>query len=310
MGKTGFTAALDGAKEVWGAVFASTATTVAVFLPVIFMQEEAGQLFRDIAIAITFSIMLSLLVSITVIPTLINILYRKGNNNTPNRLQKSVVGPAFANLLMWLSTLCLKNVFTRVGTIILFTTLSVFLVVLLRPSAEYLPQGNRNLIINILIPPPGYSVDKLKEIGGFIFDSSKPYFEEDGKDGIPKIKQMFYVGSDRFTLFGGISTHETRAAELIPLFSRIMNAIPGFFGVSLQSGIFERGLGQGRTVEINISGENIEQIAGSALMLLGATKGAIPGSQVRPVPSFETSYPEIRVVADREKLAANGLTKY
>ncbi len=309
MGKSGFTAALDGAKEVWGAVFASTATTVAVFLPVIFMQEEAGQLFRDIAIAITFSIMLSLLVSITVIPALINIFYRKGKNNKQNRLQKSIVGPAITNALMWLSNLSLKNVFTRIATIIVFTALSVILVIQLIPSAEYLPQGNRNLIINILIPPPGYSVDKLKEIGEFIFDSSEPYFGEDGKDGYPGIRQMFYVGSDRFTLFGGISTHETRARELIPLFNRIMNAIPGFLGVSLQSGIFERGLGQGRTVEVNISGENIEQIAGTALMLFGATQGVIPGSQVRPVPSFETSYPEIRVVADKEKLAANGLTE-
>lgn len=311
MGKSAFKAALEGANEVWGAVFASTATTVAVFLPVIFMQEEAGQLFRDIAIAITFSIMLSLLVSITVIPTLINLLYRKktSGEEKKNWIQRSVAGPAIAGALMWFSDLCLKNVFTRLLTVVLFTTLSVGMILKLQPSAEYLPQGNRNLILNILIPPPGYSVDKLKEIGDYVYTSSKPYFEEDGKDGFPQIKQMFYVGSDRFTLFGGISTHETRAAELIPLFSRIMNAIPGFFGVSLQAGIFETGLGQGRTVEVNISGENIEEIAGSAMMLYGATMQAVPGSQVRPVPSFETSYPEIRVIANREMLAANGLTE-
>lgn len=309
MGKNGFTAALDGAKEVWGAVFASTATTVAVFLPVIFMQEEAGQLFRDIAIAITFSIMISLVVSVTVIPTLINVLYRKDNGKKESWIQKSVVGPAISKSLMWLSSLSLKNVFTRVLTIILFTGVSILMIVALKPSAEYLPQGNRNLILNILIPPPGYSVDKLKEIGQYIFTSSKPYYAEEGKDGLPPIKQMFYVGSDRFTLFGGISTHETRAAELMPLFSRIMNSIPGFFGVSLQAGIFERGLGQGRSVEVNISGENIEQIAGSALMLRMAIGEAIPDSQIRPVPSFETSYPEIRIVSDREKLAANGLTE-
>jgi hydrophobic/amphiphilic exporter-1 (mainly G- bacteria), HAE1 family len=64
MGKKAFNAAYDGTKEVWGAILASTATTVAVFLPVIFMQEEAGQLFRDIAIAITFAILISLFVSI------------------------------------------------------------------------------------------------------------------------------------------------------------------------------------------------------------------------------------------------------
>lgn len=309
MGKSAFKAALEGANEVWGAVFASTATTVAVFLPVIFMQEEAGQLFRDIAIAITFSIILSLLVSVTVIPTLINILYRKREDKGRNWLQKSTVGPMLVDGLMWFSGHCLKNVFTRLLTVVVFTALSVGLIVSLKPSAEYLPQGNRNLILNILIPPPGYSVDKLKEIGSFIFVGTQPYFEEDNKDGFPQIKQLFYVGSDRFTLFGGISTHETRAAELIPLFSRIMNSIPGFFGVSLQAGIFETGLGEGRTVEVNISGENIEQIAGSAMILYGATMQAVPGSQVRPIPSFETSYPEIRVVANKEKLAANGLTE-
>ena len=309
MGKSAFTAALEGAGEVWGAVFASTATTVAVFVPVIFMQEEAGQLFRDIAIAITFSIILSLLVSVTVIPTLINILYRKGDKQSTKWFQRSTVGSMLAAMLMKISGFCLKNVFTRIMTVVLFTTLSVGMIIGLRPPAEYLPQGNRNLILNILIPPPGYSVDKLKSIGAYIFDATAPYFGVEEKDGVPGISQLFYVGSDRFTLFGGISTSETRAAELIPMFNRVMRAIPGFFGVSLQAGIFETGLGQGRTVEVNISGENIEQIASTAMMLYGATQQAVPGSQVRPVPSFETSYPEIRVVANKERLAANGLTE-
>ncbi len=76
MGKSSFNAAYDGALEVWGAVLASTLTTVAVFLPVVFMQEEAGQLFRDIAIAISASICLSLFVSILVIPMFSRLLYR------------------------------------------------------------------------------------------------------------------------------------------------------------------------------------------------------------------------------------------
>jgi HAE1 family hydrophobic/amphiphilic exporter-1 len=70
MGKSRFQAAHDGTVEVWGAVLASTLTTVAVFVPIVFVQEEAGQLFRDIAIAISSAVALSLLVSITVIPTL------------------------------------------------------------------------------------------------------------------------------------------------------------------------------------------------------------------------------------------------
>jgi HAE1 family hydrophobic/amphiphilic exporter-1 len=93
MGKKAMAAAHEGAMEVWGAVLASTATTVAVFLPVIFIQEEAGQLFRDIAIAITFSILLSLFVSVSVIPTLIHQFYKRKKEKKPNMLQKSYVGP-------------------------------------------------------------------------------------------------------------------------------------------------------------------------------------------------------------------------
>jgi HAE1 family hydrophobic/amphiphilic exporter-1 len=54
--KTPLQAAIDGANEVWGAVLASTLTTLAVFLPVLFVQQEAGQLFRDIAIAISAAV--------------------------------------------------------------------------------------------------------------------------------------------------------------------------------------------------------------------------------------------------------------
>ena len=69
LGKPPLAAAVHGTQEVWGAVLASTLTTLAVFIPVLFVQEEAGQLFRDIALAISCGIALSLIVSITVIPT-------------------------------------------------------------------------------------------------------------------------------------------------------------------------------------------------------------------------------------------------
>ena len=74
-------------KRMAWPVTASTLTTVAVFLPIVFVEEEAGQLFRDIAIAITFSILLSLFVSVAVIPTILNRLYRfRKNSHWPKRL--------------------------------------------------------------------------------------------------------------------------------------------------------------------------------------------------------------------------------
>ncbi|WP_028586046.1 efflux RND transporter permease subunit [Desulfogranum mediterraneum] len=309
LGKSAWTAAYDGTREVWGAIFASTATTVAVFLPVVFIQEEAGQLFRDIAIAITSSILLSLVVSISVIPTMINLLYRRNRPRKKNRLQQSRLGPWLAGMIMALSSLCMRNLASRILSVVGFTAMSLVLIVSLLPSAEYLPQGNRNLILNILIPPPGYSVEKMKDMGRYIYQEAAPYFQEDNRDGIPQMKQMFYVGADRINLFGGISIHETRAKEMMPVFNRIMQSIPGIFGVSIQAGIFESGIGKGRTVEINISGEQIEPIVAAARTLFGMTGKAIPGAQVRPVPSLETSYPEVKIHPDKEKMRANGLSE-
>jgi multidrug efflux pump subunit AcrB len=68
LGKARLQAALDGVREVWPAVLASTLTTVAVFLPVIFVEEEAGQLYSDIAVAISASILMSMVLAVTVVP--------------------------------------------------------------------------------------------------------------------------------------------------------------------------------------------------------------------------------------------------
>ncbi len=309
LGKGALAASYDGAAEVLGAVVASTVTTIAVFLPVIFIQEEAGQLFRDIAIAITFSIMISLFVSVAVIPSVMNQFYKRSKVKTSGTGPIGWIGGKLAGMIMFFSSLFLRNFLTRIVSVVMFTALSVYLVQTLIPKAEYLPQGNRNLILNILVPPPGYSVEKREEIGDHIFRQTKVHFEKDGVDGIPQIEDIFYVAMDRMNLFGAISVHETRAREMMPLFTRIIHSIPDMFGISIQSGIFQDDLGSGRSVDVNISGERLEELIGAARMFYGAIAGGIKGSRIRPIPSLEISYPEANIVPDKVKLAANGLNE-
>lgn len=309
LGKSAFDASYDGTREVWGAVLASTVTTVAVFLPVIFIQEEAGQLFRDIAIAITFSILISLFVSVSVIPAITNKFYRLSKRQVKQQVATHDNGNLFVRSVMLFSTLTRRNAFTRILTITGFTAAAIMAVMLLIPKAEYLPQGNRNLILNILIPPPGYSDAKRNEIGHYIQDSIAPYLDEDWKDGVPQIDNIFYVASDGITLFGGTSVHVNDARKMMPLFTKVMNSIPGMFGVSIQRGIFESGIGQGRTVDVNISGNDTDKIVSAAGTLLGSLKQAIPNAQIRPVPSLEISYPEANLIPDRSKVVANGLSE-
>jgi len=310
MGKSAFNAAYDGTREVWGAILASTLTTIAVFLPVIFMEEEAGQLFRDIAIAVTFAVALSLFVSVSVIPMFAKQLFSLSRRKQGPRRSKSflgMIGNWVESGIMWLVKLVTIHWSTRLVAVLSLSILSVFSARELMPKMEYLPQGNRNLVISILIPPPGLSFEERKAIGEHIYRINKPFFNKD-HNGYPGIKNMFYVGAEQIMLFGAISMHEQRAAELIPLLTRTIFSIPGMYGVSIQAGVFQTSLGRGRTIQLNVSGNDLDRIVQISGMLFGAIKKEIPQAQVRPIPSLELLFPEVQIIPDRERLKAAGLT--
>lgn len=308
MGKEPFDASYDGTKEVWGAILASTLTTVAVFLPVIFVKEEAGQLFRDIAIAVTCAVTLSLFVSVSVIPMFSKQLFSLTKNKITTRGKTLVkVGNRAVDWVMGLVALALRNRLTQLATVLSLTAFSAIVVFMLWPKMEYLPQGNRNLVISILIPPPGLSYDERKDIGDHIFEEIKPHIGQD-VGGIPAIKNLFYVGTDFIMLFGATSEHVQRAGELVPLFSGVINTIPGMFGVSQQRGIFETRIGRGRTIDVDVSGSDLDRVVQATGAMFGSIRQEIPGAQVRPIPSLELSYPEIQLLPDRDRLRASRMT--
>lgn len=76
-------AALEGSSEVSGAITASTLTTIAVFLPLVFVDGVAGQLFRDQGLTITFSLIVSLIVALTLIPTIAAAFTKKQKTELP-----------------------------------------------------------------------------------------------------------------------------------------------------------------------------------------------------------------------------------
>jgi HAE1 family hydrophobic/amphiphilic exporter-1 len=308
MGKSAYDAALEGTKEVWGAIFASTVTTVAVFLPIVFIQEEAGQLFRDIAIAVVTAVTLSLFVSVSVIPMFSNKFFSAWTSKKEHG--KSILvssGNWLSEQIIRLVALAIRNWKTRLTTICILTGLAFFTVWAMLPKMEYLPQGNRNFVLSILVPPPGLSNQELLDIGDHFTEIARPHLGKD-VNGMPGIADMFYIGREGFNIVGALSTHWDRAGELRPLFFRMIYSIPGMYGVSLQPGIFSRRIGTGRSVELDISGDDLELIVAAATRLFEKIRDDIDGTQVRPVPSIELSYPEAQIIPDRGRLKANGMT--
>ncbi len=176
MGKSTYNAAHDGVIEVWGAVLASTLTTMAVFIPVIFVQEEAGQLFRDISIAITTAVALSLVVSVTVIPT---VAARLLGIRRPRAaaLSESKQSGLLANVFAGLVDRINGTPVARVVLIVVLAAGSLWLAGKLVPDKTYLPAGNCNLVFGVLLTPPGYSIDEFVRMADTIENVIGPYWE-------------------------------------------------------------------------------------------------------------------------------------
>lgn len=328
MGESPLKAAAKGTQEVWGAVFASTATTVAVFLPIVFVEEEAGQLFRDIALAISAAVALSLVVSMSVIPTAASRLFprsaskKEGNKPaSPEEIEdhQYVAGVidkptglagVIADFGSWtiesvveFNRWLMHSVARRVAIIGAILVTTIFLTWMLWPKVEYLPTGNRNLVFGILLPPPGYNMDQLMAMGETVEAELKPYWDVDPTDPAsqnlkyPAIRDFFFVARGR-QVFMGLRTYDNqRCGELIPLVQSVGAKLPGTFAVAKQSSLFERGLTAGRTVEVEITGPDLPTLVKIGGQILGTIKSPkmIPAAQVRPVPSLDLSSPELHI---------------
>lgn len=188
MGKTPMQAAYDGAREVWLAVLASTLTTIVVFVPILLIEEEAGQLFRDISLAICATVAISMLVAVTVIPAAssrwLRALRRTGDEapRRPSMLVRVLTSPLRAigripDLMAGLIYRLNGGVVFRVLIVVGLTAAALFGSYSLMPPADYLPTGNRNLVFGMVIPPPGYNLDQQSRIGSRIEETVRPYFE-------------------------------------------------------------------------------------------------------------------------------------
>ncbi len=347
LGETRVEAAYKGTTEVWGAVLASTLTTMAVFIPVVYVQEEAGQLFKDIAIAISCAVALSLVVSITVIPTFSAKILgyfreRRKAKLAAKRMQLSTVPtnpssepdttktseldnelPSFKNSVRLLDRFA--HIFTegvanfnyrvtgsvsaRVAVVVALTGFSLAMAFFLSPPSEYLPEGNRNFVFSLLLPPPGYNLEELDQIGNVIVKELEPYWKED--EGVeyrePRIRNLFYVALGRI-MFAGASTQDPlKARDLVPIFKKELKKIPGFYATSYQSSLFGRGISSGRTIDVDITGPDLTRLVQFGGRVFGQAMQLLPGSQVRPIPSLDLGNPEIQITPDRVRAASLGL---
>ena len=323
MGKDDYNASLIGTKEVWQAVFLSALTTVLVFVPLLIVQVEAGQLFRDISVAICVAITLSLFLAITLIPVISNKLKLLETNN-----KKKIWKFNNPKILNFLALKFLYRFYKYLEwvlpskkkasiTIIAIFSITILGIFFLKPKLEYLPEGNKNLVFGVLIPPPGYNLDTTSKIAKNIEDQIKPYFIlEEGGDPVaneyPRINNFFFVSTSTRIFIGASTQNPNNIKKIIPLMEKLAFQESGTLGFINQPSIFGRTAGGSRKIDINFSGTNLNDILDIAKKAFFITNNVFPEklgtTQIRPKPGLELGTPELRFIPNMEKLSENGIT--
>ena len=298
MGRAPLEASDRGTGQVYGALLASTATTVAIFVPVIFLQDEAGQLFADLAVVISAAIVCSLLVAIIVLPAA---SYRLlGDATLVDR--KAGWWQAATGVIMKMTDTPRRR-WSWIGGL---TVVPILIGVLLLPPADYLPEGQRNFIFGFIQTPSGMGPETAeRELVDVINERLMPFLEGERE---PKIANSFlgFFGSGAF--FGIRAERDEDVDRLVEVVNNeILVGFPDTFGRANRSPIFG---GRGsRRIDVDLQAADVEDLLEAGQLGFSLVQRALPGATVRPVPGLELAEPELRLVPDDRRIAELGWTR-
>ncbi len=292
-------AALTGTKQVWGALTASTVTTVAIFLPIAFLDDVAGQLFADLAITIAVSVVASLLVAITVLPMAATKLLDKVSDKDKHEhwWQAATRG------IMKLTSTKGRRLFWIIGLMSVSLTGSY----LLMPKPDYLPKGNQNGFQAFIMPPPGLSYPAARqEMSDVINGRLMPYLSGEKQ---PQIEHTWMGFFGTFGFMGGRATNvDDIDAIITTINTQILPGFPDTMAFAQQSEIFQN-LGGGRVIDIDIQANDVDDMLHAAQVGYGVVSQVLPGAQIRPSPGLSLAEPELRFTPDERKIAEAGWTR-
>ncbi|MEM1412427.1 MAG: efflux RND transporter permease subunit [Pseudomonadota bacterium] len=302
--------ALAGVREVWPAVLASTLTTVLVFMPIVFIEQEAGQLYSDIAIAISAAIVASMLVAVLVVPGAIARL-GFGAHSTMQDTSKPLASPR----LMKVVEAVVSSPRRRWLTMTTAVVLSVGLAWLFMPPAEYLPEGEEPKAFSNMIAPPGYNLTEMAKIG----DELRVYFDEQlntdpeafdrGETRMPSLKYYaLSVSAGRVWFL----SEPTRREDIQPMMDAIVTlfrSYPGMRAFSSRGSIISGNDGGTRAVALNISGPDLADLYATAEAAYNAADALFGNPQISSDPrSLSLDQPLIEIRPRWQRLSEVGFS--
>jgi multidrug efflux pump subunit AcrB len=300
-GKDAWTATVEGAIEVMPALLASMLTSIAIFLPILFMEGLEGQLFKDLAITMSVSHAASLLVAMTVIPA-------------ANRwaLAKGIPADQHAHWWHGMTSFAMRlteRPVARLAWIGGITGGSLLAIWLLAPKVDYLPVAQTDMIWNNMRLPPGGNIETARaELAPIVIERLKPYLEGTKE---PKVK---YYNFSAFGGFGGTAVVYPEDPRDIPemvrlLREEIMVGFPDTQVFTQRGSLLSVDGDNSREIRLDFQGADLNALMDAARIATDEIPKAIPETFPQAFPGLELNQPELQLVPDEWRIARSGLTR-
>jgi multidrug efflux pump subunit AcrB len=301
----GFTnkkAVLKGTLQVTGALFTSTATSVAIFLPILTMQGIEGQLFSDLALTLSIAVIASLVTAITVMPV-ISLYWLK---NIPDADPFEYYWDKLSNLVMKLTNTNYKRWFWITG--LLGSSLLVTLTMM--PRTDFMPRAPIDGFFFSLNTPPGGNLAFLeKELAEKVKKRLEPYYKGEKS---PKIKSYNFYAFGAGNSGGFIySDDPLRVEELMQeVRTKVLHDLPDTQVFLFRGSMINvSGGGNGRSIILDLQGPDIEALMDSARAGLAVMNQVMPTSSARPVPGLQLAEPELELIPNDRRITQAGLDR-
>jgi multidrug efflux pump subunit AcrB len=296
-GKMPLEAASLGTRQVAGALLASTITTIAVFVPVIFMDDVEGQLFSDLALTISIAVAISMLIAVTVLPA------AAGGWLKAKRLasmSEHGYPRVTAAIMRWTDSRP-KQLGWIAGLVLLPSLLAWTLV----PRLDYLPPVKRAAIDAFLNFPPGMSPPIVdREIAQTVLARMEPYMKGDKEPALKNWYLLLWPGGGTL---GARVIDEDRIGDLEKVVrEEIVTGFPDTRAFATEGELFGGFGGSARAIQIHLQSGDTEALNAGAEAGRKLLEEKFPGANVQAFPNADAASPELRLHANDRRLAEVG----
>lgn len=295
-------AAAAAVKQVFGALFASTVTTIAVFLPIMFFEDVEGQLFADLALTIAVAVSFSLIVAATVLPLGAS-LFMKETKRAPSKIAKASIFEIIPEIVMSMTGSPRK----RLAWIAGLTVAPVAIGWMLFPSLNYLPPVKRAAIDAQVSFPSGASADMIREeFADVVVKRLDPYMKGEKE---PALLNYYLFSGSWGGSIGVRPKVQSKMAELERLVNEeILTGFPDTRVFARQGDLFAEFSGGG-DIRIDLQAADYDALLNSVPAVMDIITAAIPGSSVWPNPDPQIVNPEIKLIPNDRRIAEVGMTR-